>query len=388
MVSRPKLLFVVTADWYFWSHRLGLALKAREAGYEVALASRFSQHRERIEAAGIKCWPLPFERSLRHPWRDLHSAIALAKLIHRERPALVHLVALKPILLSFLAISAMRQIQFVHAVTGLGYLFTSQDRKAKWIKAILVPVLRSLIGRSNSSVIVQNTNDRAALTDLHISPGRKIALIAGSGVDLNQFSPQEESEDLNPLVVLPARVLLDKGVVEFVAAAKLVRERIHDARFVIVGALDPDNSAAISEQVLQTMLGLGIEWWGHQAEMVSVMRRATVVCLPSHREGMPKALLEAAACARPLVATDVPGCRDICRDGVTGILVPPQAPSALAAAIEHLLRDSALRRRLGRAARALVEAEYSIDTIAKQTLALYSALLLIDPPSLSVEQRP
>jgi glycosyltransferase involved in cell wall biosynthesis len=370
------VLFVVTEDWYFWSHRVDLARAARSGGYRVLLATRFTAHRARIEALGIECFDLPFERSLRHPQRDLRLLFALNALIGRERPGLVHLVALKPILLASLALCVHPRVRFVHALTGMGYLFSSSDGLARRIQRCVRPVLKFLLSRPNSHAIVQNDDDLRLLGDeLGVETKSSATLIRGAGVDLERYQPSPLPDTRAPVVLLPARMLRDKGIAEFIAAAALVRARWPAARFVLVGGIDPDNPAAYSQgELLSAIADTGVEWWGHREDMREAYAQASIVCLPSYREGLPKALLEAAASARPLVATDVPGCRDICRPDVSGLLVPARDAVALAGAIETLLASEDLRARLAAGARALVEREFSSARVHAATLALYARL--------------
>lgn len=374
--SSPLILFVVTEDWYFWSHRVGVARAALAAGYRVALAARFGTHRARIEAVGIECIELPFERSLRHPLRDVLAAWRLWRLISRRAPALVHLVALKPILLSLPAALTASRSRFVHAITGMGYLFATADGFGRLIQRVVRPLLGLVLRRPNAHCIVQNADDLAVLEALGVAVPGHATLIPGSGVDLARYAPSPLPRDDAPIVLLPARMLRAKGVGELLAAAPLVHARFPNVRFVLAGGLDPDNPAAYTRQELETLVAeAGAEWWGAQDDMPRAYAAATLVCLPStYREGVPKALIEAAACGRPLVSTNTPGCRDICRDGVSGVLVPPRAVRALAAALIDLLADPARMQGLGAGARQLAEAEFGADAIHAQTLACYARL--------------
>lgn len=367
------LLYVVTEDWYFWSHRIDLACAARRAGYRVVVATRCGAHRARIEARGIECVDLPFERSLRHPLRDLAVLFRLNALIGREHPALVHLVALKPILLAALAVSLRPRLRYVHALTGMGYLFTTGEGRARRLQRIVRPLLRWLLTRANAHAIVQNEADLRLLGELGV-PHEHATLIRGAGVDIAHYTAQAPAAGA-PIIVLPARMLRDKGIDEFLAAAPRVRHRHPSARCVLVGGIDADNHAAYTETALEAAAqAAGVEWWRHRDDMRAVYAQATIVCLPSYREGLPKALLEAASCARALVATDVPGCRDVCRDGESGLLVPARDAAALAAALSRLLDDEALRLRLAAGARALVEREFASAQVHDATLALYAGL--------------
>jgi glycosyltransferase involved in cell wall biosynthesis len=375
-VSRPTLLFLVTEDWYFWSHRLDLARAALAAGFEVTLAARFAAHQQRIEAYGIHCIPLPFVRSMQNPFADLKLAFLITRVVKRLAPALVHTVALKPILLSAGAILCCPTVKFCHAVTGLGYLFISRKFSVRGIRALVTPVFKWLFAHCNCWLIAQNADDLSLLTSRGIASSQRAVLIRGAGVDVQRFAVHPLPMDATPVVVLPARMLRDKGVVEFVAAARLLRERGVAARCVLVGGLDPSNAAALSAPQIADLCRDGaVEWWGQRDDMPDVFALASVVCLPSYREGFPKALLEAAACGRPLIATDVAGCREICRHDETGLLVPPRDVGALANAIAVLLADRPRCIQMGSAARELAVREFSAEIINRETLALYRRLL-------------
>ena len=373
-----RLLFVVTEDWYFWSHRRLLALAAQAAGYEVWLATRFSAHRARIEALGIHCVPLAIARGLEAPLSDLKSMLQLAWMIWRLKPAIVHAVALKPILLCALAAKLPGETAFCLAATGLGHLFTEQSRRNRALRTLIVPVLSRLAQHRRSVFIVQNQDDLQTLTAEGVGRERDFVQIRGSGVDIEQFLPSPLPRDEAPLVLMPARVLKDKGVREFASAARLLASQGIPCRCVLVGGLDPGNPSALSRQELLTLCAeSNLTWLGHRDDLPTLLGEASVVCLPSYREGLPKALLEAAACGRPMVATDVPGCREICIDGRTGRLVPVQDGQALARAIVEILADPPGLARMGQAARALVEQAFSSSVINRQTLDVYARLRAI-----------
>lgn len=318
MRPRPLLLYVVTEDWYFMSHRYGLACRARDAGWRVAVATRVGDHGAALRAAGFEVHPVPFERSLRHPLRDLVAWHALGAVYRRVRPDLVHLVSLKPILLGGL-LPSRRPPPTVLAFTGLGYVFSSPARLARLLRPLVVGLLARAARRATWS-IVQNEDDRALLARLGVLGDEQVSVIAGSGVDLAAFPALPPAAGERPVVLLPARVLRDKGVHEFARAAALLRTSHPHARCVIAGAHDRDNPGAVASADLEAWVASGVlEWWGHRTDMADVYAASSVVCLPSYREGLPKALLEAAASARPLVASAVPGCREICVDGESGL---------------------------------------------------------------------
>ncbi len=374
--SDLSVLFAVTEDWYFWSHRRPLAEFLQRNGCIVTVATRFNRFEAHLRELGFNCITLPFERSLRYPLRDLRAVALLWRAIRRTQPDVVHLVSLKPILLSALALLCERRTRFVAAFTGMGYLFSSRDRRAHWYRRGVVAMLRVLLQRQTCWIIVQNEDDRALLQSERLGDPARTILIRGVGVDVEMFSYREAVGDGVPVVMLPARLIRDKGIEEFVAAARELKQRAVTVRCVLAGADDPDNPAAIPRATIDAWVAEGlVEWWGHQEDMPAVYHAADIVCLPSYREGLPKVLIEAAACGRPLIATNVAGCREVCRDGVNGTLVPSRSVAALAAAIAALAAAPELRRRYGRAGRELVEAEFSLEQIGRETLAGYARIL-------------
>jgi glycosyltransferase involved in cell wall biosynthesis len=236
-------------------------------------------------------------------------------------------------------------------------------------------LLAWLLGAPHSRTIVQNPDDIGLLIKMGV-PEDRLRLIRGAGVDTEVFSPALESPPEPITVLFSARMLWDKGAGEFVEAARLLTEAGVKARFILVGAPDPGNPASIPEETLSAWRGEnGVEWWGHRDDMRSVFHTAHIACLPSYREGLPKVLLEAAACGLPIVATDTPGCREIVRDGDNGVLVPVQDAQALAVALRSLIDDGMLRAKMGRRAREIVLAEFSQEQVIAETLAVYHELI-------------
>lgn len=376
-VERPRcLLFVITEDWYFMSHRLGLAQRARAAGWRVVIAARESDRAADIRAEGLEFVALPFERALTYPWRDLRLLWALRGVLRELQPTLVHLVSLKPILLGGLALRLLPSpCPAVLAFTGLGYIFSSRAGLARLLKPLVMRLLARVAARRDTWLLAQNADDLALLRAEGIAHEARASIIAGAGLELAEFVVTPLPPRAAALVILPARVLRDKGVYEFVAAAAQVRALHKDVRFALVGAHDKANPGAVDERDLQAWIARGeVEWWGHRRDMPAVYAAAYVVCLPSYREGLPRALLEAAACGRPLIATDVPGCREICVDGETGLRVAAQNVDALVTALLRMLDTPSLALACAQAARAKVEREFTLDRIAEQTLALYCQL--------------
>lgn len=363
-----RLVYFVTEDWYFCSHRLPLAVAARAAGYEVTVVTRVRAHGEVIRAAGLDLAPFEIARGGMNPLAELATLARLIGVYRRIRPDIAHHVAMKPVLYGSLAARIAGVPHVINALAGMGWLFTSAGGAAALLKSLVRAALRRLLARGIA--LVQNPDDAALLERLGVD-ARRIRRIAGSGVDLARFHPAPEPPGI-PVVVLPSRLLWDKGVGEFVAAARMLKARGVEARFVLAGQPDAANPASIPVTQLARWVEDGVvEHLGWVDDMPRVFREAHIVCLPSYREGLPKALIEAAAAGRPIVTTDVPGCREVVEDGVHGLRVPPRDAVALADALARLIADAGLRARIGASARARAEAEFGIEAIVAQTLALY-----------------
>lgn len=372
--STPKLLFFVTEDWYFCSHRLPLGSGARAAGYAVAVATRVNRHGEPIEAAGLRLIPLALSRGGKNPLSEWRTVWALYRVLRRERPDILHNVAMKPVLYGSLAARLAGVPHVVNALAGLGHIFADQDRAGR-LRQLVKLALRWLL-KDHGRVIVQNPDDLHLLAASGAVSPEQAVLIRGSGVDLDRFQPQPEPPGV-PVVLLAARLLWDKGVGEYVAAAEALRAMGVTARFVIAGAPDPENHASIPEEQLAAWRDAGhVEWWGQREDMPAVLAQSHIVCLPSYYgEGVPKVLIEAAAAGRAIVTTDMPGCREVVTDGENGLLTPARNSPALAAVLRTLIEDPPLRQRMGQRGRALAEQHFGVDQVVAQTLDLYRAML-------------
>jgi glycosyltransferase involved in cell wall biosynthesis len=377
-MSASRLLYVVTEDWFFLSHRLPMARAAREAGYEIHVACNVGTGAAAIEREGFMLHPVKFARGRLAPHAQIATIRALRAVHRAVDPDLVHHVALQPSILGSLAALGGRA-KCVNAVTGFGYTFASTTGKARMFKALMRPLLRWLLGRSDNVALVQNPDDRATLRSLGIAAER-IVLIPGSGLDIAAFTPLPEPDP--PIAVaFVGRLLDDKGIRVLVAAHRLLRHRRVPIALIIAGAPDPANPASVPLREAESWNAEpGIVWLGQVSDIASVWARAHIAVLPARGgEGLPKSLLEAAACGRPMVATDVPGCREIAIAGKTALLVHPGDAAALAAAIETLAGAPELRMRFGRAARALVEERFAADKIGAAVVSLYDRLLARQP---------
>ena len=368
-----RLLYVVTEDWAFLSHRLPMARAAREGGFEVHVATRVSNGAAAIEAERFVLHPIPFARGSLSAVATLSTVAALRRVHRKVKPVLTHHVALQACVLGMLA-SLGRPCACVNAFIGLGYSFTSGTGKARAVRTIVGSLLRFLVNRKNSIALVQNNDDMSALMSLGIAKDR-IALIPGSGVDVNRFTPLAEPVGA-PTFGFVGRLLDDKGIRTLVAAHRLLRRRIPDANLLIAGAPDPANPASVTETEARSWNDeVGITWLGHVTDIAAFWAKAHVAVLPSRREGFPLSLMEAAACGRALIASDAPGCRELVLHDQNGLLFPVDDVMALADAMTRLAADPQLRARYAMAARKRAVNEFSASMIGRQTVALYQRLL-------------
>ena len=371
-----KIMLVISEDWFFLSHRRALAEACLAAGWQVVVATHITDRAEIIRQAGFILEPLPLERGGLNPWRELRCVIRLAAVLLRHRPDILHSVALKPLLYANLPALFLGPRARVSAIAGLGYAFTGRDLARRALKAGLELALRLVLRRPGSAVIVQNDDDRRQICDRGLAAPGQITLIPGSGVDLQQWPALPPPEGQPVIFALVARMLADKGVVEAVEAVRLLKAQGVMVRLWLVGGTDPQNPTSLSEERLRAWQAEGlVEWLGQQSDILGIWRQAHVAVLPSYREGMPRTLLEAAACARPIITTDVPGCRQVIDDGVEGILVPAREAAGLAAAMARLAGDGDLRLAMGRAARVRAEARFGVEAVIAAHMALYRQLL-------------
>lgn len=370
-----KILYLITVDWFFCSHFLERAKAARKAGYKVtvvthvtdrcctALKNDFNLVEWRIARRGIR------------PWRELKAIIQLYSIYKQEAPTLVHHIALKPIVYGTLIARLTGIRHIVNAPVGLGFAFASRSMFALVVRPVVRLALRFFLNPSQSCVIFENEDDLGSAVKGGLARRDASLLIRGAGVDPDAF--QNQCEPAGPIrVVMIARMLWDKGVREFVTAARLARERGVDADWVLVGAPDPDNLSSIRiEQLRQWHADGAITWLGHRDDIADILASSHIAVLPSYREGLPKSLLEAMAAGRPVVTTNVPGCRSLVMERQTGLLVPPRDAQAIVDAVVRLIADPQTRRRYGHAGRQRVIEQFSTAVVEKATLDLYAAML-------------
>lgn len=361
------LLFVVDNAELFLSHRLPIALTALNSGYEVHVAAPLNHAAEQIiESYSIVFHRLPMTPEKLSLFTDLATFFSLRRIFMEVKPDLAHLIALKPTLYGSILARMNHVPAVVATITSTGKI------RQKFIRFLY----RFGFKHPNLRVTFQNKDDRDTFLDMKLINKRQIALIRGAGVNMQQFHPMGEATGSLPLVLLASRMRWDKGIGEFVNAARLLQKTGTQARFVLVGGTDPTHPKAIPKAQLEEWHNEGlIEWWGQRDDMPVVFAQVHIVCLPSYREGLPKVLVEAAACGKPIIATDVPGCREVVKDGENGLLVPIKHVDGLAVALNRLLSNSNLRMAMGREGRQKVVSEFSIGHVVDKTLGVYESLL-------------
>ncbi len=369
-----RLLFAVNNPAFFLSHRLPLALGAQRAGFEVHVATMDGASVPEILRHGLAHHVIPMSRSGKHPIQEMRSIYALWKLFRRVRPDVVHAVTIKPVLYGGIAARLAGVPAYVAAISGLGFIFTKPGQGVDFLRLAATALYRLALGHPNSRVIFQNINDRDVLRKAGVVRPGQVVLIRGSGVDLDAF-PATAEPDGPPVAIMAARLLLDKGVVEFVEAARLTAGHPSGLRWLLVGGPDSGNPASITETEFARWREEGlVECLGERSDIAALYRQSHIAVLPSYREGLPKSLVEAAACARAVVTTDVPGCRDAIEPGVSGLLVPARDARALADAVARLAGDPQLRRQMGVAGRHLAEQEFDIRKVVQTHVELYQLL--------------
>jgi glycosyltransferase involved in cell wall biosynthesis len=403
LASPVKLLYFIGVDWFFYSHFLDRAIAASKAGYDVVVLTGITRNDDPLAKHGIKLIGIPFARRSLHPIRFMLNLRDVIRVFRAEKPDIIHQIALKPILIGSLAARWLGIKRVINAVVGLGFAFSSETRPARTAKWFVSLLFHLVLDKRHAKTVFENADDRAYFLDQGWVREDGAVLIRGAGVDIERFTPKlretiGDGIDLGlqvdssttrptkklPIVMLHSRMLWDKGIGEFVEAAKqLSKQHCNSyARFVLVGDPDDDNRGSIGRGQLQAWQNEGvIEWWGFKPHLENILAKATISCLPSYREGLPKSLLESLAMGLPCIATDVPGCREAVIDGVNGILVPPRQTEPLAKAIEQLIMSPALREQYSQASRQMAVDQFSCEIVNNETLALYDRILSETPPS-------
>lgn len=376
ILSNKKLLFIVNVDWFFISHRLPIALAAIEKGYEVHIVTGITNKQDELISKGLIVHPIPINRSKANLLNEAHTFIHIYRFLKSIKPDVVHLVTIKPVIYGGIAARLAGIKNVVVAISGLGHIFSEQGIKAKIRRSLVSLAYKVALGQKHLKVVFQNPTDRDTLAKItKLSPNQKI-MIPGSGVDLSVYN--DKSTFTKPyIVILAARLLHDKGIGEFVTVASLLREKGFSARFCLIGEPDPSNPNSVTEKELSRWKEEGVvECWGYRSDMPTVLSNSYMVVLPSYYgEGLPKVLIEAAACGKAVITTDMPGCRDAIIPNETGILIPPRNIEALAESIELLLVEKNLCEKMGKAGRELAERTFSIEKVVDTHLNIYNELI-------------
>lgn len=370
-MTNKRVLFVITEDWALISHRLHFVVAAMEAGYEVAIATRVNKHRKILNDKGVKIFEWKLNRGSLNPIKELIAIFSLCKILSTFKPDIIHAVAQKPVIYSGLARKIYKKASFVGTLGGVGFVFTSKSLKAKLLKPILKTLLKlALIGKK-TRLILQNKDNVSTIKNINIINKKDIRLVKGAGVETSKFLPSKIPMKTT-IVILPARLLKDKGVREFVEVARNIKSLNIDAKFILVGDVDLDNPESIKQIEIDKWVASGIiEQWSRCDNIEKVYKLSSIVCLPSYNEGLPKVLLEAGSCGRPVVAFDVPGCREVIKDGINGFLVDFNDIDGLGVAITKLIEDKKLCEQMGKNGRQIVKLHFSDFIINAQTFSVW-----------------
>jgi glycosyltransferase involved in cell wall biosynthesis len=367
------LVYVITEDWFFKSHFFDRAIAAVSAGYKVTVITRCRDSAREFEKYGLLTENIEFSRRGSNPITELATIFKLRSTLKRIKPDIVHNIALKPVVLGSLAAQLAGIRNIINAPVGMGYVFTSQESKARVLRPIVKVLIRYVLGNKNRRVIIENRDDFENLVSGGFARRDLIALIKGAGVDVQKFSQRPEPNE--PVkVIMVSRLLRDKGVHEFIDAAKIVRSKNSSVQFLLVGDIDDGNPTSMNSEAIASLANsIDVIWLGARTDIAKLLDESHIACLPSYREGLPKSLIEAASVGRPIVTTDVPGCREVVTHMVNGLLVQPRDAQALALAIEKLVEDPNLRKLMGEENRRKAETEYANKIIINQTHRVYDS---------------
>ncbi|MCC6598808.1 MAG: glycosyltransferase family 4 protein [Alphaproteobacteria bacterium] len=373
-MPEKKLLYVINHIDWFWSHRLALAEGAQQEGWVVGVAVTGAGKDERLGEKGFGAFELPPADKGFAPFTILKIVYAVYNLLQKEKPDVVHAITLKYAFIAGLAARFDKNVRVVHTLAGLGYLFSGEGFKPKMLRTLVGPFLKLALKHPRAQIIFQNPDDQDLMIHRGFVHREQCHLIRGSGVDLDIFSVMDAQKEDPPIVLMPTRLVHDKGIAVFIQAACLLQARGVEARFQLAGGLTRNNPLAISKEQMEKMLeNTPVEWLGRVEDMPGLLARASIICYPSYYgEGIPKVLLEAAASGLAIVTTDHPGCREAVKDGENGLLVPPRDARATADALETLLADKGLRAQMGQAGRKRAETHFDVRLIVKDTLRVYN----------------
>lgn len=372
-----KLLFVVNVDWFFISHRLPIALEAIKQGYQVHLACTFSDKKVWLENMGVHCHEIKFSRSGSSFYVELSSLLSIRSLVKRLEPDVVHAVTIKPVIYTgFSSQFIARSPSFVAAISGLGYVFTADTLRAKFTRLLVSFMYKFALRSKRKVVIFQNTSDQKILSEIVNLSEDEIDLIKGSGADLSIYKNKDEPKVSTKVISMACRLLKEKGVYQFVDAARIVKNMYPETEFWLIGGVDPENPNSVTQEEVDSWVEEGIiKALGQRDDIPDLFSQSHIVTLPSfYGEGVPKVLIEAAACGRPIVTTDNPGCRDAVIDSKTGLIVPVRDSESLARALSKLLINDSMRTDMGAKAREYAVKEFDVNNVVSKHLEIYETL--------------
>jgi glycosyltransferase involved in cell wall biosynthesis len=373
---QKKLLFIVNVDWFFISHWLHLARTAKHAGYDVHVATSNTKNAALISAEGFICHDIAINRSGTNPIVELLTAVQVFRLLKTVKPDIVHLMTIKPVIYGGLACRLAGIPAVVVGITGLGFVFINKSFKVKLLRLLVVRLYKAVFRHKNILATFENAADKAFFLQSKIVTAEQAKVVDGAGVDLEKYSPSAAPAEI-VVITFAARILKDKGFFEFITAARSLKQKYGEAiAFWVAGSPDPVNPASVSQIEIDKLSAENVvTFLGFQSNMADIFSKSSVVVLPSYREGLPKVLMEAAACGRPVITTDVPGCRHVIIPGSTGLLVPPGKSRELAEAILLLINNPDVRVEFGKRGRELAEARFSADKVSADYLSMYHKLL-------------
>jgi glycosyltransferase involved in cell wall biosynthesis len=368
-----KIFMFANTDWYLFNFRLPLIKSLIGLGHEVTVLSPNGLFQSRLRDEGVRCLTISLERKGQFGASDIKGLYQLLRIYGREKPDVVHHFTVKAVIYGMVAAKLARIPFQINAITGMGYLFTGEKARSSLTRRVVVFCLQKFLSGKNCRTVVQNQDDQAALLNLGISRAETLFLISGSGVNLEKFTPSDVQKTGNVKILMASRILIDKGVREYVAAARKILALRTDVEFLLAGTPDPGNPSAIGIKEIETWRDIkGFEYLNYVENMKQLLDSIDIAVLPSYREGLPRSLLEASACQLPCVASDVPGCNYVVDDGVTGYLVQPKTVGELALAVERLIDAPDLRKKMGLAARERVSRLFSEEMVIGQTVAIYN----------------
>lgn len=363
-------MFVVNVDWFFISHRLPLALHAKQQGYSIQVVSKDSGKLEYLQSLGIKTYDLEIDRAGVNPFRELKTISQLIRILKVERPHILHNITLKVCIYSSIAARISKTKNVINAISGLGYYFTSGNLKLTRI--IIDQLMKIAFVRRNINFIFQNSDDESIFYQMGLLSGNKSCLIKGVGIDLDLYKFRQKEKNGGVKFVFTGRMLKDKGIVELIKASKIVLNSFSDTEIYLIGDIDPQNPGSLTNNELRDMIGESkISWIGPQINIIPFLEDSDVMVFPSYREGLPKSLMEALAVGLPVITTDTSGCRDCVDDGINGFLVPVGDYEILANKMSIFINSPELIKSMGLRSRKKAELEFDQKIIFLKTTSLY-----------------